>query len=555
MLRRGFCALGSVEGPLVRSLSSPPTVAALAFGQMAQLPSVGETLEGGVIVRDACAIVAADETSLLLVRGPYGGRPLYFASEHGDHVVVACTRLEALLGTLDGIPRLNMARLGALITSVTSDPSATVYEGVSRLRSCETAYFTEAGKVTSIRLPSWPDAREGSIEELASELRRRVVAAVDRCVGSFPRVAVMASGGLDSAGLVAALALRAGRISGFAADISAIDFGGPGDDRAHLAALTRLHPLQPHRLRPAEAASILPASLVIDGAPAVWPSGPPLILAATRARERGAHAVVSGWGGDVLFDGNLGQLGERARAGDWIGATLDAARLQLLWSSSPIDRVREYVARPILDDMLPGSWRASWKRMQVRRSREWKWSGGKLRSFMSLAAAPPDVDWRTDLATSTEMDEAADERGQHEVAAGIPRLDPYLDAELIEFMVTVPAHMLLHDHRMRGFYRYAMRGVLPESLRMRADKASFEPAIGQLFDSVAQDPTFQKLLRMEALSDLGMVEPRPFREALTRTLQGHSRRGWLETWPAIAVEAFVQSYRDPGPVDACASLT
>jgi asparagine synthase (glutamine-hydrolysing) len=140
------------------------------------------------------------------------------------------------------------------------------------------------------------------------------------------------------------------------------------------------------------------------------------------------------------------------------------------------------------------------------------------------------------------MDEAADERGQHEVAIGIPRLDPYLDAELIEFIFSVPADMLLYGHRMRGLYRHAMRGVLPESLRLRPDKASFEPAIRELFDGAARDPRFQELLKMEALGDLGMVEPRPYREALTHTIAGHSKRGWLETWPALAVEAFVRQH-------------
>jgi asparagine synthase (glutamine-hydrolysing) len=507
-----------------------------------------EDTVGELVLRDACSIVAADATGLLLARGPYGGRPLYFASEHAGRVVVACSRLEPLVASMDESPGLSMARLGALITGVSFDPSATVYEGVSRLRSCETAHFTDSGKIASIRIPSWPAARQGSIEDLAAELLQRVMAAVDRSASSFTKVAVMASGGLDSSGLVAALVSRAGRVAGFAADVCSVDFGGAGDDRPHLASLSRHHHLQPHRIRPAEAATLVPASFVIDAAPVVWPTGPLLILAAKRARERGAEAVVSGWGGDVLFDGNLGQFADRARAGDCLGAILDVARLQLLWRSSPIGRVRDYVARPLLGDMLPGAWRGSWKSLGVRRSSEWKWAGGKLRSLMSIPGVPAASDWRAELAASVEMDEAADERGQHEVAVGIPRLDPYLDAELIEFMLSVPAHMLLHDHRMRGLYREAMRGVLPGSLRLRADKASFEPAIRELFKSAEQDPSFRTLLRMEALGDLGMVEPRRYREALTRTIAGDGPRGWLETWPAIAVEAFVR--QDRGRVGA-----
>jgi asparagine synthase (glutamine-hydrolysing) len=545
VMRRGSCVLGSTDGPLAGSPPSPQTVAAIALGRAEKLPFIADT-SSELVLRDACCIMAADDAGLLLARGPYGGRPLYYASEHADRVVVACSRLEPLVASSDQTHALNAERLGALIMSATGDPTATVYQGVSRLRSCTGIRFIGGGQTGWSRLPSWPDVRRGSVTDAAAELLERIAVAVDRSVDSFANVAVMASGGLDSSGLVATLASRP-RILGFATDVCAVDFGGPGDDRPHLTSLSTRHGLQPHRIRPSDAASLVPSSFVVDGAPVVWPSAAPFILAGRRARDRGADAVLSGWGGDGLFDGDLGQFAERARAGDCIGAILDAAKLQLLWSSSPVGRVLNYVARPLLGDLLPHSWPASWRRLRVHRSREWHWAGGKLRSLMNVPAAAPDPDWRAELATSIEMDEAADERGQHEVAVGLPRIDPYLDAELIEFMASVPADMLFQGNRMRGLYRQAMEGILPDSLRLRPDKASFEPAIDELFDSAARDPAFQDLIKMEALADLGMVEPRRYREAVTRTMAGKSRRGWLEVWPALAVEAFVQQRRGAVP--------
>ena len=539
LLRRGSCVLGSSRGPLVGSPPSPQALAAVAFGCIEKLPPIANTSRE-LVLRDACSIMAADEAGLMLARGPYGGRPLYYASEHAGRVVVACSHLEPLVASSEQTYELSTERLGALIMSTTADPIATVYRGISRLRSCAGIRFIGDRPMAWSWLPSWPGVRRGSVNDMATELLERIVVAVDRSVGSFAKVAVMASGGLDSSGLVAALASRAARGVGFATDVCAIDFGGPGDDRPHLASLSTRHSLQPHRIRPADAASVVPASFVVDGAPVVWPTAAPFIFAGRRAHARGAEAMLSGWGGDGLFDGNLDQFADRARAGDCMGAIRDAAKLQLLWSSSPIGRVLDYVARPLLGDLLPHSWPASLRRLRVRHSKEWQWAGSKLRPMMSIPSVAPDPDWRAEIATSIEMDEAADERGQHEVAIGIPRVDPYLDAELIEFMVSVPARMLFHGNRMRGLYRQAMAGLLPDSLRLRPDKASFEPAIEELFDSAARDPAFQGLIKMEALADLGMVDPRRYREAVTRTMSGESRRGWLEIWPALAVEAFVQ---------------
>jgi asparagine synthase (glutamine-hydrolysing) len=540
IVRRGLCALGSTEGPLDHAVQADGGLVAFAQGALGDVPV---RWTSSAILRGACALLAADEQGLMLARGPFGGRPLYY-SERGsrsgaDSVVVACTELQPIERTLQPIPELNPERLAALVSSVTGDPNDTVYKGILRLSSCEVIRFTQLGRGSATQLPTWPDVRSGSVEQSASALREHIMSAVDRCVSPFRKVAVIAGGGLDSSGLVAALALRAERVPGFKADVWAIDFAGPGDDRPHLDALVRHHRLEPHRLRPAEAAPFVPACFVSDGAPLVWGSGPTFVLAACRARGRGAEAILSGWGGDWLFDGDLDQFAHMARGGQWIGAVLGAARLELLTRSSALDRIGDLVARPLVRDALPDSWRAFRNRIRARLSSEWAWAGPVLRSAM-IRPRRQIAEWRAELAAGTEMDEAADERGQQEVAFGIPRLDPYLDANLIDLVASIPPDMLLHGHRMRGLFREAMRGILPESLRLRSNKASFEPAIDEMFESVARKPEVVDLLKMEALADLGIVEPRPYKEALRRTIEGRSRRGWLETWPALAVEAFVQ---------------
>jgi hypothetical protein len=80
--------------------------------------------------------------------------------------------------------------------------------------------------------------------------------------------------------------------------------------------------------------------------------------------------------------------------------------------------------------------------------------------------------------------------------------------------------------------------LLPDSLRLREDKASFEPASDELARAVCHEPWFTALLRMEATGDLGLVLPRRFREAFGRFKDHRADRTWVEFWPALAVEAF-----------------
>jgi hypothetical protein len=147
------------------------------------------------------------------------------------------------------------------------------------------------------------------------------------------------------------------------------------------------------------------------------------------------------------------------------------------------------------------------------------------------------------FALSVDMLDVADVRSQCEVASNLPRIDPYLDGDFIRFVASLPPELLFYGHRVRGLFRHATVGLLPDSLRLRPDKASFEPATDELLPAIENEPWFRELLRMEALGDLGLVEPKAFREAFARVRAGGGEGGWLEAWPALAVEAFV---RKPG---------
>jgi asparagine synthase (glutamine-hydrolysing) len=444
-----------------------------------------------------------------------------------------------------GAVALDRDTLGAMILADTHrDTVATAYRDIRRVRPCETVHFRDGTTRSSFAVPGAPALREGKADALAEELLHALAAAVDRAVGGAARVAVLAGGGVDSSALLATLLRQAESGRSSRAVGIAWDFDGPGADRPHMAAVEQYLGAEVLRVRPADASDLFESSFVLDAAPYTWPTGPFELRAAERARAWGAKAVLSGAGGDHILDGDCARFAERVAHGD-LRALVDAARLVQSFRSTPLERVKDLVLRPLAHRAVPASaLRRRWDqqhRRAVRRSSAWGWGGPHLRRLLGRDLPAKSRDGLFSAwARSGEFGHAADDRGHSESRYGCDRTDPYLDPDFVRFVASLPPDLMFHGARTRGLLRHAMRGLLPESMRLRRDKASFEPAVDELvagMDRTALD----SLLTMEATADLGLVNPAAFRAAFEAQRRGQaSRCGWLDVWPALAVEAFVR---------------
>jgi asparagine synthetase B (glutamine-hydrolysing) len=553
-IERGECVIAGASSPLVECISGQPGLSAFSFGLSPGPPSL-ESISNTFALRSTGCLVAADEDGLLLARGPFGGRSLYYQSDPIGGTVVACSSLGALAASLDRVPSINVDRLGELIINGPPlDIAATPYSGVLRLESCQTIRLGRQVSASK-HLPRWSPLRGDPPDDVARLFRTALFETAERAVRPFAKVAVMAGGGVDSAGLLAALVLSRRQGSGVDVDAFAMDFGGRGDDRPHLEALVRHLHIEPTRVRPAEAAVTLPGAFVADGWPNRLPGMALVVLMGLRARQEGAGALVMGLGGDEISDGDVSIFATRARSGEPLGALVDLFRLRAPWSSSRFARVRDLLLRRLIVDALPVSGRRAWRRFRekraVRHSSEWSWGGPRLRELLEQPSVWHDKqDFWSALATDWVLLDCADIRNQHETAMGIPRLDPFLDAEFVAFMSAIPPAMFFYDHRVRGLYRRAMIDILPDSLRLRTDKACHEPVNDELVRAVRDEPWLERLLRMEALGDLKLVEPRRFRSVFMDYIEHRNGRAWLAVWPVLAVEAFVRDGGTESPLPA-----
>lgn len=446
----------------------------------------------------------------------------------------ATRRLEALVRPTD---ELDLGALAArVVAGFSARAGATPWKGISaRPRRVDSVFGS------AVQLPR-------TETEAVASLRDELRAAVRRELHGATRVAVMTGGGVDSSALLALAvewAVQDPRRSAFAV---ALDFWAHGDDRPYLRSLEDHLGCEVIRVQPEDAAARI--ALVrrgVDAAPLIWPTSPMEIEALARAKANGADRALMGVNGDHLLDGSARSLSAMARRGELLNA-VRAAR-GLVGFDAPRSRSFSWLLRPMIAACEPSAIR----RRRLRRSLGVPaWAGPRLLGlvdgtrdrFVTHAMMPRATG--DDRVRADQADPAREHvewvRHHLEVASGLCVRDPYRDAALTRTVLSLPPEWLLHGGIRRGLFREAMRGLLPESIRTRLSKASFEPGIARFVQSAGGLESVRDLARVPRLADLGLVEPRSFLRAFEELVADPVESfEWCNVWPVLAVEAFVGS--------------
>ena len=388
-----------------------------------------------------------------------------------------------------------------------------------------------------------------SPEEAAAALRSAVEHAVERALAGATAVAVMTGGGLDSSTLLA-IAVRCARTLGLRVFGIALDFGGPGDDRPHRAALERHVGCEIVRVAPEEAAARIEHALVgVSGAPFTWPGGPMEVELLARARALGADRALMGIGADHLFDGDPRSLAELALGLRPRSAVLRARRLEGF--ARPRFPAASWVARPIVASLVP-----TWiRRRRGRRTKPHvpRWAGPRLERVAARIhalevgrALPPPRTVRqryVQFASAPHLEHLLALRDQEIAASGTERIDPFLDPDVIATAMRIEPHLLLTGDVRRGLFRKAFADLLPASVRDRSDKAAFEPAFARFASAAGGLASLRSLSDVRELSSRAIADPRRFREAFESFVANpEDPDGWSEVWPALTVESFLRHH-------------
>jgi asparagine synthase (glutamine-hydrolysing) len=511
---------------------------------------------------------------LLLARDCIGIRPLYYTRHDG--FVAFASEVKALLEHPDVEVRADDEGIADFVLTPSRPidrQEVTCFSGVSSVVPAHTVSI-EPGRLASRRYWDFDPGRTiglRSPEEYCDAYRERFVEAVRRRARSSRPVAVSVSGGLDSSSIFCqAETLRRAGVAECpgVAGISHLGVeGSEADERAYLAAVERDYrvsieafPIEPL----GEYARDLREQVINNEAPLfdyMW--------AATRevhgrATRRGARVLLSGaWGDQVLFSsaylvdlfGRLAWSRVRRHLREYT-AWFGAAESRALARRLPIDFARHHLPRQIV---RPCKWIRR-RLFGADRARPW-YSERFLERALRFANQPALIGSGFHSAHARGIYSEARSKyhvhcmeWQNKAAArsGLDVAFPFLDRDLLAFLMAIPGEVQTPGGVPRGLARQAMRGVLPEAIRTRRSKADFSGFVNR---GVARDAaTIAGMLDGGSLGiRLGYFNPEQLVPAVIALARGIDRDDCRDAWDlsdAFGLEVWLQVFlggRTPAP--------
>lgn len=438
--------------------------------------------ETGLLARDQLGT-----RSLFLYRS---GRELRFASDLRNLLpMLSSTPAPDEIGVLQYLaPGLDRAT-----------PGRTLYRGVSELLPAHAVRF---GPTYSETFRYWWPALEpvlrGTHEELAATVSEAVDRAVRRRLAPDGMTGVMMSGGLDSTAVAGVAANTDRPVRCY----SAILPDHPDEDESFWIA------------RMLEARSLTGVSVPVTGqgmltaglqALQAWRTPPraatdfmrmPLALAAA---ADGAELLIGGDGGDETFAVRTGLIADRLGRGRILSAlglvrSLPAAGDHPPWPT--VLRAAWYYGadafRPCsLEERARRSDYETHRWLRPERARELLEQGHR-----HLWREHPGPRWwaqAVDLATAHASFGMFGELRHTANLAGVDMRFPLLDLDLVKLMLRLPPECSFDPHMNRPLFRSAMKGTVPDEVRLRPAKTVFN---GIHCDSMLGPdwPTVERLL-------------------------------------------------------------
>ena len=498
---------------------------------------------------------------LVLARDPLGKKPLVYR-ELGDGVAFAST-VGALLPLLEQQPDLDPVALDCYLAHLVVPHEHSMFRDVHKVPPGALVTWG-AGRGVAVerywQVDSQPAARpEHAVDEVEPLLRQ----AVRRRLESDVPLGVFLSAGYDS-GLVAAFAAQESPRPLVA--VTAGTRGSGYDERGAAALVAQRYGLEHHPLEvPPLSANVLPSLIGELGEPfgdaSLLPS-----YAVARAARREITVALTGDGGDEGFFGYATFRGVQLAAvyRRWVPAALRRL-LRDRTAGVTADSWRrraaalfEYGAEP-----LAGSFRNRMgftRRERARLLADGPSAGHSAEHIyydrLTRLQALPDADalrrtfFETFLPNDylTKVDTAT-------MATSLEARCPFLDLDLVEFTLRLPAAVAFPQARLKALLRPLVRRYLPEQILGRP-KTGFGVPVAQWLRGPLQPAMEEFVLRPGRLIT-SLIDPAVVRGFMQRHQGGadHATRLWallaLGVWSAVVLER-TWSPGDPLPVPRAA---
>ncbi len=518
------------------------------------------------LMRGDFALLVWDQTQGegLLARDQLGVRSLYLHEASGT-ISFAC-EIRHLLALLPSRPQPDPVSVAHWITMSNRPGAATLYAGIRRLNPGAALLLDRGG---ARELSYWAPRFAEPLSDPEPQLAERVRSALDRAVAlRISRdglTGVLMSGGLDSAAIAAVAATQApGRVSAQSAvfpEHPAVDESGLIEElRGALGLGGILAEVRAGGLLASALESSEEWQLPLRSWGDFWAL--PLLRAAAVA---GVRVTLGGDGGDELFGARAYLLADRLRGGHPLQALAlirelpgagehparrDIARIfaEVALAGALPYRLHEVVSRASARGETP-AWMPSALAREMRAADDplaWKRFDGP-RWWAQIAHG---------LTRGVEETGVFEHQRRRAASAGLEARHPLFDLELVELCLRVAPLATFDRYRSRPVLRAAMAGLLPDSVRLRPEKALFDSL---LLDCLA-GPDGEAAQRMLCAPDAEIrayADQEALRGALFEpAVIGERSFQWMwQVWRLLSAECWlrVQSGREHPLADVVTS--
>jgi len=498
----------------------------------------------------ACVVWDWGRQRGLAFRDPLGVKPLFYSAFSGGLAVASDTEL--VLGMV-GSSRSpdDQAIIEHLLWEYAS-PNRTFWTSISRLPGGHSLLVgpSEARAVQQYWKPDAQARRFSAPTEVYEEFRRLLFQSIERRLDSDSPVLAQLSGGLDSS-LIVCVADRIRRSSGFnASSLGTVSQRFPGsswDEGEFIGAVTEWTDIPNTEWDGSNAdfRDLVRPPLAGPGMGASRSSGSVGDLEI--AKQRGVRVLVSGEGGD--------QLGAPSGiADDVIESQPFVFAVETLMRPDLSLEARLGRGRRLARSCVPLSLRRALA-IHHYRLRLPDWLEPRWRSLAGDIVAtfyPTQFESRFEYnvqrahwhdLTSRRLGTALDLQQRVGCKYGVELRFPFLDQDLVEFVLSIPPQFWPRESGAARLHRDAIGDLLPPRIRERRSKAIFSGAIRQRLLAAAPqlDALFyggkwlsSKYVRRTQAQIL-------LREAVPGTSQGRGLDHW-RTWLAVTTIATLEAW-------------
>ncbi|VVM06418.1 partial asparagine synthase (glutamine-hydrolysing), partial [Methylacidimicrobium cyclopophantes] len=458
--------------------ASPAELIAAAY-RLWGAESVGR-LEGEF----AFALWDPDRGCLFLSRDGFGVRPLYYAWRDGAGGELAfASEIKGLFAFPWIARRPSELAITEFLAGIASEAAGTPYEGIWRLPPGHWMRISAEGIDLREywRLEAGAPLR-GEDRELAGELHRRLDRAVQRRLRPGARVGVLLSGGIDSSSMAGLLRNRLGPME----PIEALSLVFPSipecDESRFLEAVVEYASLRLHRLRGDLLDPLEGIEQMLYRQDGLF-LGYNAFLNTALYREGAASGVelaFDGFDGDTVVSHGIERLAELGKGFRWGQLSREARALADGHGFSVGAVWKAHVLRPL----IPAPLRSV--RQALRRARG---VGIPALPSRSLVRTHHLVE-RLDALQRRHFATAASVRGSHLLRLTAPIVSglfegvakeagwwglepqhPFFDREVVDWCLRLPSEQKYRNGWTRYGLREAVRGLVPEAVRLRRDKS------------------------------------------------------------------------------------